>query len=162
MSESDAIWRADGHLTAEAAVAAGDGQVADAAVAAHVQGCDPCLRAVGRAARRSLQVDELLRLASRVDPQPRAHAPSRRRTLAAAAILIGAFAAGRLSALGSDSGPLPTAGTYQSTARLQLDRDLTVLAAGAAVAPIGDLRLQLDGAQPPRGRGGCPARGRLQ
>jgi hypothetical protein len=155
------LWEEDGHLTAEAAGAAGDGQLADGEVLAHLRGCDRCLRVVGLAARRSRQVDQLLRLAPRERLLEQPRPPSRRLAMAAAAaLMIGAFAAGRLSAVETPAGtgaPLDS-GPLRTPARLQLDGDL----AGRA-PPIGELRLQLVSAgEPSWRRGGCPEGGLLQ
>jgi hypothetical protein len=111
-----ALWRDDGHLTREAASAAADGELADAAAQGHLAGCDRCLWAVGQAAVLSNEVTDLLASLRRDETSRTVGAPTpavrRRRlpplalALSAATVLL-AFVTGRWSVTPSDTRPPP-------------------------------------------------------
>jgi hypothetical protein len=128
------VWRDDGHLTREAAVAAADGELADGQVLDHLDGCDLCLQALGEAAIQASRIGELL-VESRRQQSLTAARPRRRLSLAAAALLTVAltglaFAAGRVSAPSvaptADRAPLPwlaSAGRSAPDSKLHLGLD---------------------------------------
>jgi hypothetical protein len=104
VTEGRVFWRDDGHLTADAATAAADGELVDAEVLAHFSRCDECLRAVGVAAVQAVQAGEML-IALRRELSVRSLASSARRrrvslvraAALAAAMGVLAFTAGRFS-----------------------------------------------------------------
>jgi hypothetical protein len=126
------FWRDDGHLTESAAAALADGELGDAEVLRHVNGCDRCLAAVGALAVTAARVDVLMAPLRRESVAPR-RGVSRAVAIAAGATLaVLAFASGRLSARSEGH-----------RAALAVDAGATIAAVSSS-NPSLRLRLELD------------------